>query len=137
MGEERVDRPSGSESIGVYVLDDHDFVVRTLGEFIDSVPGMRVVGASTIPSTALAEIVALRPDVAVIDAHLGDVDGLTVCRRLRTAAPGVACVIVTAGVRAMWSSRDLALAGSPTVVVKQLIHFPLAEAIENAAGGPV
>lgn len=124
-----------SEVVSVYVVDDHDHVVAALIELINSSPEFTVTGWSTSATTAMAEIISLRPGVAVVDSNIAGHDGLEVCRQLKALAPEVACVMVTAGVGAQWASSEMAEAGVVAVVVKQVIDFPLLEAIASAAAG--
>jgi len=115
----------------VYVADDHPEVLNGLVELIDSAEGFSVVGSSTKASIAVAEIVALRPAVAVIDGHIADDDGLRVYRQVHALAPEVACVILTTGVTSEWGPAEAAEAGVAAVVLKQLTEFPLLEVLAD------
>ena len=129
----RLDDPREVDRIEVYVLDDHLAALGALVDHVNRAAGCVVVGSSSSASTAIDEIAVLSPLVAVIDGHLGDRDGLDVCRDLQRAAPGVECVIVTAGVQSAWDADELSEAGVAAVVLKQLRHFPLVEVIVDVA----
>jgi DNA-binding NarL/FixJ family response regulator len=133
----RRDHPTEANRIEVYVLDDHRAALAALVDHVNRAPGCTVVGASSSAATAIDEITVLLPLVAVIDGHLGDRDGLDVCRALQRVAPGVECVIVTAGVQTAWSGDELSEAGVAAVVLKQLRHFPLVEVILDVAAHQV
>jgi len=126
---------SGAEEVTVYVLDDHEQVRRQLVALIGGAEGVRVVGSSEETVVALDEIVALRPDVAVLDGRVGDGDGLDICRQLALSAPGVRCVMVSAGVGVTWGPRGAAEAGAWAYLVKQLSDFPLVEVISRVGAG--
>ena len=121
--------------MSVYVVDDHEAVLASLVELIDSAPTACVVGSSTSAATAVEQIPRRRPDVAVIDAHLGADDGLEVCRELAVIAPEVACVVVTADVDHQWGPSEAAEAGVEAVVLKQILDFRLLDVIAEVAGG--
>ena len=87
--------PAG-KPIGVFLLDDHEIVRRGIRGLLEAEPDIQVIGEAGTASAALASIPGLRPDVALLDARLPDGDGVSVCRDVRSRAPGVACLIFTA-----------------------------------------
>ena len=54
--------------IGVFVVDDHEIVRRGVRDLLEAEPDIEVVGEASTASSALAQIPALRPSVAVLDA---------------------------------------------------------------------
>lgn len=82
--------------IRVFLVDDHEIVRRGLSDLIDGAGGFEVVGEAGTVRQALARIEAARPDVAVLDVRLPDGSGIDLCRRIRSAMPHVACLILTA-----------------------------------------
>ena len=74
--------------IGVFVLDDHEIVRRGVRGLLEAEPDIRVIGEAGTASAALASILALRPDVAVLDVRLPDGNGVSVCREVRSRRPG-------------------------------------------------
>ena len=61
--------------IGVFVLDDHEIVRQGVRALLEAEPDIRVIGEADTASAALAAIVALRPDLAMLDVRLPDGDG--------------------------------------------------------------
>jgi len=119
----------------VYVVDDHEPVRAGLVELLSRVGGYNVVGSSGSAVDAVRQIVALRPDVAVVDGHLSDHGGLEVVRALSGEAPEVASVVLTTGVGASWGPVDAAAAGAAAFVLKSLVDFPLVEVVGRVAAG--
>lgn len=78
-----------------------------------------MIGEADTASAALTAVVALRPDVAVLDVRLPDGDGVSVCREVRARLPGVACLMFT-----LFSDDeallDSILAGAAGYVLKQI-----------------
>src|SRR5687768_9012814 len=72
-GRGRVDRAG---AVTTYVLQDNDYVRALLVAMIDEAEGFVVVGSSGSASDALAAIVRLQPQVAVVDGDLREGDGL-------------------------------------------------------------
>ena len=120
--------------IGVFVLDDQEIVRRGVRGLLEAEPDIRVTGEAGTAAAALAQIPALRPDVAVLDVRLPDGDGVSVCREVRSQAPEVACLMLTA------FSDDQALlnsilAGAAGYVPKQIRGSDLVGAVRTAASG--
>ena len=120
--------------IGVFVLEDQEIVRRGVRVLLEAEPDIQVIGEASTASSALAQIPALRPAVAVLDVRLPDGDGVSVCREVRSRAPEVACLMLTA------FSDDEALlasimAGAAGYVLKQVRGCDLAGAVRMVASG--
>jgi DNA-binding NarL/FixJ family response regulator len=83
------------KNIRVFVLDDHEVVRRGLKELLDAEPDMEVVGEGATAESAVGRVPLLGVDVAVLDVRLPDGDGVEVCREIRSASPGTACLMLT------------------------------------------
>ncbi|WP_068148191.1 response regulator transcription factor [Rhodococcoides corynebacterioides] len=118
--------------VTVFLVDDHEIVRRGLIDVIETDPRLTVVGEADSCSHALARIPAVRPDVAVLDVRLPDGNGVELCRDLRSAMPGLACLMLTAFTEdeAMLAAI---LAGASGYVVKDIKGLELTKAI-NAVG---
>jgi DNA-binding NarL/FixJ family response regulator len=131
------DKASGGPArkpIGVFVLEDHEIVRRGIRVLLQPEPDIQVIGEASTAASALAQIPALRPGVAVLDVRLPDGDGVSVCREVRSRAPEVACLMLTA------FSDDEALldsimAGAAGYVLKQVRGCDLVGAVRMAASG--
>ena len=83
------------KNIRVFVLDDHEVVRLGLKELLDAEPDMEVVGEAATAESAVGRVPVLGVDVAVLDVRLPDGDGVEVCREIRSASPGTACLMLT------------------------------------------
>jgi two-component system response regulator MprA len=81
-------------STAVLVVDD-DGPIRRMLERTLSAEGYEVSAAAD-GGTALVEIERAVPDLVVLDVGLPDLDGLAVCRRLRTKGLGLPVLMLTA-----------------------------------------
>ncbi|MEU6394647.1 response regulator transcription factor [Streptomyces sp. NPDC046939] len=88
-------RFSAEHPIRVFLLDDHELVRRGLANVLGSEPDIRIVCEGATAEQALHRTPALRPDVAVLDVRLPDMDGITVCREIRSTLPDTACLMLT------------------------------------------
>lgn len=128
-----IDSPPGPE-LGVVVVDDHATVRRGLSALIDGESDLRVLAASGTAREGLASIERLRPDVAVLDFHLPDEDGLSMCLRTHRLAPRPGVLIFSA-----FADETLALqasvAGAEGLVSKGATPDELCAAIRSVARG--
>jgi DNA-binding NarL/FixJ family response regulator len=73
----------------VYLVEDSALVRERLLEMLDAVPGVRVAGMATGADRAIKDILALRPDVVVLDVRLDQGSGFDVLRALHAQAPDI------------------------------------------------
>ncbi len=71
----------------VFLVDDHEMVRRGVADLLNEEEDLRVIGQASLVSEALARILALRPDVAVLDIRLPDGNGVELCRELKSQLP--------------------------------------------------
>lgn len=83
-----------AEALDVLVVDDDRNIRRTLALCLES-EGHRVVCAAGTPE-ALAEATHRSFDIAFVDLHLGDTDGLDLIPALLTASPWLKVIVMTA-----------------------------------------
>lgn len=125
---------SPAPQVRVFLLDDHEIVRRGLKELLEGEEDLVVVGEAGTAAEALARIPAAAPDVAVLDVRLPDGDGVEVCREIRSAHPGINCLMLTsyADDEALFSAI---LAGAAGYVLKQVRGTDLIDAIRRVAAG--
>ena len=122
----------------VFLLDDHELVRRGIRDLLWAEDDLQVVGEATTADEALERIPQTRPDVAILDVRLGDdpsaMNGIEVCREIRSAHPEVACVMLTsfADDEALFASI---MAGAAGYVLKQIRGPDLVTAIRRVAAG--
>ncbi len=120
--------------IRVYLLDDHELVRRGLHDLLSAESDVEIVGEAGTAASARAQIPALRPDVAVLDARLPDGSGIEVCRDVRALDPTIQALILTS-----YDDEDALfaaiLAGAAGFVLKQISGSGLVEGIRAVAGG--
>ena len=128
------DQQDSGRRIGVFLVDDHEIVRRGVRDLLESQPDIVVVGEAGTAEAALADIPALRPDVAVLDVRLPDGDGVSVCREIRSQAPAVGCLMLTSfgDDEALF---DAIMAGAAGYVLKQIRGTDLIGAIRAVAAG--
>jgi DNA-binding NarL/FixJ family response regulator len=123
-----------TETVRIFLLDDHEVVRRGVAELLSGEPGFEIVGEASTAAEAVARIPALRPDVAVLDVRLPDGNGVEVCREVRSRVPELACLMLTsfADDEALF---DAIMAGASGYVLKQIRGNDLVDAVRRIAAG--
>lgn len=83
-------------SIRLLVADDHDILRRGLRDLLEAQPGWSVVAEAVNGSQAFALAVDLKPDIAIVDVGMPDLNGFEATRRIREALPATEVLILTA-----------------------------------------
>ncbi|MFC0678727.1 response regulator [Lysobacter korlensis] len=120
--------------IRVFLLDDHEMVRRGLAEMIDAEPDLEVVGEASTAQQAVGRIAATKPDVAILDVHLPDGNGIDVCRELRSTGSAVQCLILT-GFDDDQAAAAAVLAGAAGYALKDIRGQKLVESVRRVARG--
>ncbi|TWP50593.1 response regulator transcription factor [Lentzea tibetensis] len=118
----------------VVIADDHPIVREGMTALLTSLPGFTVAGVAATGREAVREVVATRPDVAVLDLQMPDLDGIAATKEIARAAPGVAVLVLT-----MFSDDDSVFAamraGARGYLVKGAEQDEIARAIRAVAAG--
>ena len=120
--------------VTVYLVDDHEVVRRGLIDLLSVDPDLDVIGQAGSATQALAQIPALKPDVAVLDVRLPDGNGIELCRDLLSRMPDLRCLMLTS-FTSDEAMLDAILAGASGYVVKDIKGMELARAIKDVGAG--
>lgn len=120
--------------IRVYLLDDHELIRRGIRDLLEESGDITVVGESGLAAEAKRQIVAIAPDVAILDGRLPDGSGIDVCREIRSQNPEIAALILTSydDDDALFSAI---MAGAAGYVLKQVRSNDLVETVRQVAAG--
>ena len=123
-----------SKPLSIVIADDHPIVRRGLCDVIASDAGLRLVGEAGNGEEALRLIEELRPDIAILDVHMPELDGLQVARKLVSDGCPVKVVLLT-----MHEDEDMLNAalnlGISAYVLKENAVEDLVRAVCTVAGG--
>jgi DNA-binding NarL/FixJ family response regulator len=79
----------------VYIVEDHRDLREIVALYIASLPDMEVCGMAGSGEAALAEIPAVRPDVAIIDVSMPGIDGIELVKRLRSQRLNLSIIMLS------------------------------------------
>jgi DNA-binding NarL/FixJ family response regulator len=85
-------------SIRLVIADDHPLVLDGLEALISGSPGMQVVRRCGNGREALDAILALQPDIAVLDINMPELTGLDVLEAVRREAVDTRVVLLTTSI---------------------------------------
>lgn len=81
--------------IRVVIADDHALLREGTRELLDREDDIIVVGEAADGRQAIALVETRRPDVALLDIAMPDVDGITATREIKRRWPNVAILVLT------------------------------------------
>jgi DNA-binding NarL/FixJ family response regulator len=79
----------------ILIADDHTVVRSGVRRVLEDYPGWSVVAEATNGKDAVAEAIATRPDVAILDYALPVLNGIEATRQIRQHVPSVEVLIFT------------------------------------------
>ena len=84
-----------TDAIRVLLADDHPLYRRGLQQLLDAHPGTTIVGEVDNGQDAVAQAVALQPDVIVMDLNMPMLDGVEATRQVVAASPHIGVLVLT------------------------------------------
>ncbi|WFE35252.1 response regulator transcription factor [Micromonospora sp. WMMD975] len=120
--------------IRVVVVDDHPVFRLGMSALLDTLDGIECVGEAADAADALTLVPRVRPDVVLMDLHLGQGSGIEATRLLRRDHPAVRVLVVS------MLNDDASLvaalrAGARGYVVKGASAADVERGIRGVAGG--
>jgi DNA-binding NarL/FixJ family response regulator len=84
-----------TEKIRIVLADDHPIVLDGLRNLIRAEPDLELVGEAASGLSALKIIREQRPDIAVLDISMPELNGILLSRRLNGEMPGLRLLVLT------------------------------------------
>jgi DNA-binding NarL/FixJ family response regulator len=113
------------------IADDHEVVRHGMRALIQTHPGWEVCAECATGREAVQKSAELRPDVAVLDVTMPELDGLEAARQIRRQSPSTASVIFSVH-DTEHMVREVLLAGAFGYVTKMAPPQDLLSAIDAA-----
>jgi DNA-binding NarL/FixJ family response regulator len=120
------------DELRVLIADDHDLIRRGVRDLLAARSGWEVVGEACNGADAVRKAVSLRPDVAILDFSMPELNGPEAAAQIAEKVPETGVVVLT-----MHDSeqvmREVLHAGARGLVLKSDADRDLVEAVEAVA----
>jgi NarL family two-component system response regulator LiaR len=84
-----------SETIRVYITDDHPIVRRGIKQLLSTEPGIDVIGEATNGLQAITDMDNLKPDLVLMDLVMPVMDGIETIRQIKAGHPEIQILVLT------------------------------------------
>ena len=130
-----------TESIRLFIVDDHEMVRRGLASFFDTLDDIHVIGEASSREGLFSQLAVLDragalPNVVLVDLIMPGVEGMEVLVELVRCHPGTSPVVLSS-FGDSWRVRDALAAGAVGYVMKHASADQVALAIRIAHRGEV
>lgn len=128
--------------IKVFIVDDSAVVRQVLTSLLDSISGIKVIGAAPDPIFALSRMEKDWPDVIILDIEMPRMDGITFLRKLMHEHPTPVVICSTLTAKGAEITMQAMSAGAVDIITKPTVNLKgflqdsktlLADAIRGAA----
>jgi len=82
-------------ALRILIADDHDLMLRGIRTIIESHEGWTICGEVHNGREAIAKASELKPDIAILDISMPDVNGLVAIGKIRKASPNTEILILS------------------------------------------
>jgi DNA-binding NarL/FixJ family response regulator len=116
----------------ILVADDHDLMRRGIKTVVDSRKGWEICGEALTGSQAVAKALELKPDIAILDISMPELNGIEAAKRILKASEKTEILVLSVHYSDQLV-RDVMEAGIHGYVVKSDSDRDLATALESLA----
>ncbi len=121
-------------NLRILIADDHTLMRHGARGFLQSRRGWKIVGEAANGREAVQKVKKLRPDVAILDISMPELDGLEATRQIRETLPDIKILILSMHESDQMVRRVLQ-AGAQGYVLKSDLGECLVKAVESVAEG--
>jgi DNA-binding NarL/FixJ family response regulator len=118
----------------ILIADDHELVRHGIRGILQAQRGWRIVGEAENGREAVEKIKKLKPDIAILDVSMPELDGLQATCQIQEVSPGTKVVILTMHESDQMVRRVMA-AGARGYALKSDLAACLVRAVKNVAEG--
>ncbi len=120
--------------VRVIIADDHPFLRTGLRHVLEEHPEFRVVGEAADGLEALQLVDQEKPDVAILDIGMPNLNGIEAAHQIAEAAPRVAIIVLSMHSDEAYVLRSLK-AGARAYLLKQSAEADLIAAVKAVSQG--
>src|ERR1700682_1331517 len=128
--------PKNSKKLRILIADDHTLLRHGIRGLLGAQRGWKIVGEAANGEEAVAKARKLKPDLAILDIGMPNLDGLEATRQIREASPHLKIFILTMHESHQMVRRVLE-AGARGFVLKSDLPAQLVKAVRSVAQGKI
>ena len=125
---------SKTKKTQIYIVDDHPLVRESLSSLINQQPDLAVCGESESALRAMREIIAIEPDVAILDISLKESSGLELIKAVKAKLPRLSIVVLSMHDEQLYAERCIR-AGASAYVMKRESSKRIVVAVREVMAG--
>jgi two-component system response regulator DevR len=118
----------------ILLVDDHEVVRLGLKSLVERHPQFEVVGEAANAREALEQVMALKPDVVIMDIRLPGTSGIEACEQIVNQFPGTKVIMLTS-----YAEDEMLFsairAGASGYILKQIGSEDLVRSLEAVGRG--
>jgi DNA-binding NarL/FixJ family response regulator len=118
----------------ILIVDDHNLLRQGLRSLLSVDPEFIVVGEARDGMTAIAQSLALQPDIVLIDIVLAGMNGIDVTAQIKRRSPAVRVIMLTS-LRSQEHLRESLRVGADGYLLKDASSDELLAALRSVALG--
>lgn len=118
----------------ILLADDHHLIRLGLRHLLERRPEWKVCGEASNGREAVEMASTLRPDIAIVDLSMPELNGLEATRQIVERVPGTAVLIYTMN-ESEKVIHDVLSAGAKGIVLKSDLDSSIVQAVEALARG--
>jgi DNA-binding NarL/FixJ family response regulator len=120
------------KALRILIADDHDLMRRGVKALLQSHPGWEICAEAQTGREAVAKAQELKPDIAILDISMPDLNGVDAAKRIRKESPDTEVLILSVHYSDQLI-RDILEAGVRGYIVKSDSDRDLIIAVETLA----
>jgi DNA-binding NarL/FixJ family response regulator len=86
---------NGMRTLRILIADDHELIRRGIRTLLESHAGWQICAETGTGREAVSKAAQLKPDVAILDIAMPDLNGLEAARRIRHESPHIEILILS------------------------------------------
>ena len=118
----------------IVIADDHELVRESIASLLREVPNFNIIGQCSNGRQAVKLVDRFRPNVAIVDVSMPELNGIDTARQIRNISPSTRVIALSIYTDEAYV-RDMISAGICGYVVKSGAAKDLVEAIHNGSRG--
>lgn len=122
------------KKLTILVADDHMLLRQAWRIVINSQPNLEVIGEANSGKEAVEKVLALRPDLVLMDVGLPEMDGITATLHIAQKAPATRVLALSAHTQPSYA-RKMIQVGAMGYLTKNVSALEMIRAIDEVSQG--